>query len=126
MPAVMLIAATATADVATPISTSTINRRQRRNRGLSPLFIDGRFSSRDRTVTLNVGHWCRFSYQRYSDLRVGRHPASTGVLSARQQVLQAANPRLGRRCRPADPAGRSMSNFSDSGAEPLTTGMMHQ
>jgi hypothetical protein len=44
------------------------------------LFIDGRFS-RDPTVTPNVGHSCRRSYQRYADLLVGRHPASTSVLS---------------------------------------------
>jgi cytochrome c peroxidase len=44
------------------------------------LFIDGRFS-RDRTVASNVGHSCCRSYQRYADLVVGRHPASTGVLS---------------------------------------------
>jgi hypothetical protein len=44
------------------------------------LFIDGRFLH-DRTVTPNVGHSCCRSYQRYADLLVGRHSASTGVLS---------------------------------------------
>src|SRR6266436_10008605 len=102
MAAVAPSAATATANVATPISTSTINRRRRIISALPMLFIDGRFS-RDRTVMTNVGHSCCRSYQRYADLLVGRHGEHR-----RFTILERQKPTQERPHRQGADSGRSM------------------